>query len=220
MKASGFSITPEEFNYDDLWLAMGCKGSVPDAGIRSLAVAIAEEVIPFARLQYMYSIVDAEKLSSKEAVLGGVSFSVGPIIGSYLQGMTKACVFVATAGREFSDKAAEIHARGDIAADFIADSIGSVLAELAVSRLEKELGLGSGLSLSYSPGYCGWDVREQQKFFTLFPPQPCGILLSESSLMSPEKSISGFFAIGEHLVRQPYHCDICNNKRCYKRKDA
>lgn len=220
MKTSGFSITPAEFDFNDLWLAMGCKGSVPDAGIRSLAEEIANEIIPAARMQYMYSIVEASKLSAKEVLLGGVRFGVGPVIGSYLQGMTNACVFVATAGLEFNAKVAEIRSRGDIAADFIADSIGSVLAELAVSRLEEELGLESGLSLSYSPGYCGWDVREQQKFFMMFPPEPCGVRLSESSLMSPEKSISGFFAIGEHLVRQPYHCHICNNKQCYKRKDA
>lgn len=220
MTTSGFSISPEEFNFEELWLAMGCKGSVPEAEICSLAKEIAAEIIPAARMKYMYEIVEAEKLSAKEVSLGGERFAVGPIIGSYLKGMTNACVFVATAGQEFSAAVVKVKERGDILADFIADSIGSVLAELAVSRLEAELGLGSGLSLSYSPGYCGWDVREQQKFFKMFPPQPCGIHLSESSLMNPEKSISGFFAIGENLVRQPYHCEICKNTKCYKRKGA
>lgn len=199
---------------------MGYRGASPDAEVREMSERLVRELVPLARMRYMYRMVEAEKVSAKQVRLGGVEFLSGAIIGSYLDGMTDACVFVSTAGREFEAAVRALGEKGDIVADFIADSIGSVLAELAVDRLEKDLGLGGGLSMPYSPGYCGWDVREQHRLFSLFPPEPCGIRLSESSLMTPEKSVSGFFALGKTLKRQPYHCEICQNKKCYKRKNG
>ena len=205
---------------EELWAAMGYRGASPDAEVRGISERLVAELVPLARMRYMFDIVEAEKVSSGRVRLGDVEFLTGAIIGSYLEGMTSACVFVSTAGREFEAAVRDLAAKSDIVADFIADSIGSVLAEMAVGRLEKDLGFDSGLSLPYSPGYCGWDVREQQKLFSLFPSEPCGIRLSESSLMTPEKSVSGFFAMGENLKRQPYHCEICQNKKCYKRKNG
>ena len=205
---------------EELWAAMGYRGASPDAEVRAISERLVAELVPVARMRYMSDMVEAEKISSGRVRLGGVEFQTGAIIGSYLDGMTSACVFVSTAGREFEAVVRNLAAKSDIVADFIADSIGSVLAEMAVGRLEMDLGLGNCLSLPYSPGYCGWDVCEQQKLFSLFPSEPCGIRLSESSLMTPEKSVSGFFAMGENLKRQPYHCEICQNKKCYKRKNG
>lgn len=220
MKESAFSIEPSESPFEELWAAMGYRGASPDAEVRTISERLVGDLVPLARMRYMCSMVKAEKVSPKQVRLGGSDFLTGAIIGSYLDGMTDACVFVSTAGAEFEAAVHALAAKGDIVADFIADSIGSVLAEMAVARLEKDLGIDAGLSLPYSPGYCGWDVREQHRLFSLFPPEPCGISLSESSLMTPEKSVSGFFALGKDLKRQPYHCEICQNKKCYKRKNG
>lgn len=203
----------------EVWFSMGYLGAVPEQQIRDRAFEIAGRLVPEARLRYAYDIVPAEKLSPATVSLGGKVFEPEGIICSYLKGMTQACVFVGTAGAEFDSAVREMKEEEDILADFIADSIGSVLAERTVSLLEKELEkLGIGVSMPYSPGYCGWDIKEQHVFFSLFPPQPCGISLSESSLMSPEKSVSGFFAMGEELIKQPYHCEICRNTKCFKRR--
>lgn len=199
---------------------MGYRGAEPDTNIAGLSEELIARLVPLAKLRYMYTIVEAGRLSAKQVKAANVIFNPGAIICSYLEGMTHACFFVATAGREFGTALKEMALEGNIVADYIGDSIGSVLAEMAVDRLETDMGLGAGLSMPYSPGYCGWDIREQHLLFSLFPPQPCGIELSGSSLMTPEKSVSGFFAIGEKLVRQPYHCEICQNKKCYKRKDV
>lgn len=220
MKESVFSISADEFSREDLWDAMGYRGSVPDERVREMSERLIDRLVPSARLKYMYRMVDAERLPDRRVSFDGVVFSPGGIICSYLDGMTRACVFVATAGREFDGMLRELAAEEDIVADYIADSIGTVLAELAVSRLGSELEKTGNLSLPYSPGYCGWDILEQQILFPMFPAEPCGIKLSDSSLMTPEKSISGFFAMGEDLTRQPYHCEICQNKKCYKRKDG
>lgn len=238
MKESVFSISADEFSRKELWDAMGYRGSVPDERVREMSEHLIETLVPAARMRYMYRMAEAERLSARQVSFDGVIFNPGGIICSYLDGMTQACLFVATAGREFDGKLRALASEDDIVADFIADSIGTVLAELAVSRLQGLLksgkcseavqepgcGLQTGpainVSLPYSPGYCGWDICEQQMLFPMFPPEPCGIRLSDSSLMTPEKSVSGFFALGENLRRQPYHCEICQNKKCYKRRNG
>jgi len=220
MLQRNFSISPQEFPLEDLWLAMGYKGSQPDDAVRSLTTELLERLCGKASLKYICREVDALKANAKEIILDGIAFASGPIIGSYLNGMTSAYVFIATAGRECADEMMNIKKENDLMLDFIADSIGSVLAEISVSRLETELAHNATVSLPYSPGYCGWDVREQKKFFSLFPDEPCGVTVNDSCLMTPEKSISGFFALGKELVRKPYHCKTCRNINCYKRRNA
>jgi len=84
----------------------------------------------------------------------------------------------------------------------------------------RQLADQSGLKITnrYSPGYCKWDVSEQQKLFQLFPENCCGITLSESSLMSPIKSISAVLGIGSSVAYQEYTCEICSMKECLYRK--
>lgn len=215
---ASFTLKAEELSRESVWFAMGYKGAVPEQRIQEMADDVISKLVPGTVVRYMYRMVPSSKLSPSAISLNGAEFRPGAIIGSYLDGMTDACIFVATAGWEFDTKLREINAEGDIVTDFIADSIGTVLAELAVDRLGQSLMPDLNLSMPYSPGYCGWDIREQHILFSLFPDKPCGIRLTESSLMQPEKSVSGFFAMGEKLHRQPYHCEICKNSKCYKRR--
>lgn len=220
MVERAFTISPDEIPEKEVWFAMGYRDAVPEQRVCDMAREMVQTLVPKATLRYMYQVVEAEKLSPREVRMGGKLFTPEGIICSYLKGMTHALLYVATAGREFNEALKEIRTKDDIVQDFIADSIGSVLAEYALLQLEKDYPHEGGLSMPYSPGYCNWDIREQKILFSLFPPEPCGIQLSDSCLMYPEKSVSGFFALGETLVRQPYHCQICKNTRCYKRRNA
>ena len=213
-----FQITPEELPEKEVWFAMGYKDAVPDQGIRDLVLELRDQLVPKTTLRYMYQIVEAEKLSPRQVRMGGITFTPEGIISSYLKGMTHALLFIGTAGWEYDRAKEALKADGDIVADFIADSIGTVLAEMTVSQIEKDYDDIRTLSMPYSPGYCNWDIREQHLLFSLFPEKPCGVILSETSLMAPEKSVSGFFALGKDLQRQPYHCQICKNTKCYKRR--
>lgn len=213
-----FQIRPEELPEKEVWFAMGYRDAVPEERVRDLVLQLRERLVPAATLRYMYQIVEAERLSPRQVRFAGKTFTPEGIICSYLQGMTHALLFVGTAGWEFNRAKETLKAEDDIVSDFIADAIGSVLAETTVARMEQEYDGPWTLSMPYSPGYCNWDIREQQLLFSLFPERPCGIILSETSLMAPEKSVSGFFALGETLQRQPYHCQICKNTKCYKRR--
>ena len=220
MVERAFQISPGELPEKEVWFAMGYRDNVPEERIRDMVRELIDELVPKATLRYTYKVVEAEKLSPRQVRFADKTFTPEGIICSYLKGMTHALLFIGSAGWEF-DKAKEaLKASDDIVADYIADSIGTVLAEMTVAQIEKDYDGVQTISMPYSPGYCNWDIREQHLLFSLFPDRPCGVILSESSLMTPEKSVSGFFALGETLQRQPYHCEICKNKRCYKRRNA
>ena len=220
MVERAFQISPEELPEKEVWFAMGYKDSVPEERIRGMVRELICELVQKATLRYIYQVVEAEKLSPRQVRMAGKTFTPEGIICSYLQGMTHALLFIGSAGWEFDRAKEALKAKDDIVADFIADSIGSVLAEMTVARIEQDYVGKETISMPYSPGYCNWDIREQHILFSLFPERPCGIILSESSLMTPEKSVSGFFALGETLQRQPYHCQICKNTKCFKRRNA
>lgn len=207
---------------EDIYMAMGYRGAQPEVQIRKWISEVYSDIVPICAPRYMYQILEVDKLSGRCLQIGGIDFHVGGIIGSYLPGMTHACLFVTTAGQEYDAYLNSLKKADNIIKEYIADAIGSAVAEFCVNTLSKELDLACGSlqhSLPYSPGYCGWDIREQQKLFSLFPPHPCGITLSDSSLMSPVKSVSGFFGLGKELHPQPYRCEICMNKHCYKREE-
>jgi hypothetical protein len=101
----------------------------------------------------------------------------------------------------------------------VLDVMGSIAASKAIDRMSDDLEVEVSrsewhVSESYSPGYCDWDVAEQQKLFSFFPPGFLGITLSSSSLMSPVKSVSGIIGIGPGMKRNGYQCFLCNDTTC------
>ena len=128
-------------------------------------------------------------------------------------------MFICTAGEKISLRAKEISTEQDPLLGYILDIIGSLLAEKVADKVEQKIEADarqSGLTLSdrFSPGYCDWSVAEQQKLFSLFPENFSGVILSDSSLMHPIKSVSGFIGLGNGLKRSGYQCHWCNDKNC------
>lgn len=104
--------------------------------------------------------------------------------------------------------------------DFLASQYADLMAEYMHDRV-KDYATSASYCFSnrYSPGYCGWNVREQKKLFGFFPENPCGIRLTESFLMDPVKSVSGAVALGSDVIYQDYGCKMCKEINClYKSK--
>ncbi|EKC53912.1 protein containing Vitamin B12 dependent methionine synthase, activation region domain protein, partial [human gut metagenome] len=111
----------------------------------------------------------------------------------------------------------------DVVAAYVADALGSVMAEAIVACgldcLERYVAPeGLRITNSYSPGYCGWNVSEQHALFSLLPEGFCGVRLCESGLMLPIKSVSAVVGIGPEVERRDYGCALCRKADCYKRR--
>ena len=201
---------------ESIYAAMGYGSAIPDERVCALTETVLAEALPLARPQYVYRMVSASVIDKYCIFMDGVEFRVGSIISSYLEGMTGACVFVTSAGVEYDAYLQQLKQDGDILKEFVADAVGSCIAEACVDEIDRQL--PPPHSLPYSPGYCAWNIKQQRLLFPLLPEHPCGVTLGESCLMHPVKSVSGFFALGEQLVPQPYRCDLCTNQGCYKKR--
>jgi len=160
---------------------------------------------------------------NSELIVDNVKFSLDKIIFSHLKEISSVVLFVGTVGAEFDEWLDIIRQKGDPLKEYISNLIGSAIAESIaewtnqkISIFIKEKNLKS--SNRYSPGYCGWSVSEQNKLFSFFPNNICGIELLDSGLMLPIKSVSGIVGVGENIERLEYPCDVCKAPHCYKNR--
>jgi hypothetical protein len=131
-------------------------------------------------------------------------------------------IIVGTIGETISEYLTELMENGDSLEAYIADLIASEMVENWIDSIEGELKkycsqFGMKTTNRYSPGYCGWDVGDQHKLFSLLPDSFCGIKLTDSSLMLPIKSVSAIVGIGMNVEKVDYQCSICDTDFCYKR---
>ena len=212
-------MTEKTLTYDDLQITpadiyeqMGYHSAAPDGATQEETLHIINKVRAWLRPQFCYRVV--QQLPA---------FCMGRIIERQLQGSEAFALFIATSGREYEAFQQQLKEQGDMVRVFIADALGSVIAEKCADRMEEALQesidkLGWQHTNRFSPGYCGWHVSQQQLLFAQFDGQTCGVTLNDSSLMLPIKSVSGLVGIGQHVRRLDYTCGLCDFQQCYKRK--
>ena len=128
-------------------------------------------------------------------------------------------VFVCTAGQEISSRSKKLMKEGDLLKGYVYDTFGSIAVEAAMDLIQETIRMkilvtGMNITNRYSPGYCGWDITEQKKIFSLLPDNFCGIELTDTCLMLPIKSISGIIGIGRYAKYDPYTCNLCDMQNC------
>jgi len=190
----------------------------PVAGLTGKLLREAELVCSIKgeyRIFPVAGFFDAEK----SIEISGLVFNVRKIVYSQIKKSDSVALFLCTAGPEIGKLSRKSMRDGDLLTGYIYDVIGSEVVEAAADLVQDNLlkemaSAGKQITNRYSPGYCGWDVAEQQKLFRLMQDNFCGIRLNDSSLMDPEKSVSGFIGTGENVKYNPYTCRLCNMKDC------
>ncbi|MDH7516536.1 MAG: vitamin B12 dependent-methionine synthase activation domain-containing protein [Bacteroidota bacterium] len=162
------------------------------------------------------------RMGERSIEVEGVSLSTGGTIAACLRGVDRLAVFVATAGWKFHEWFERLSREPDPLRYVIADAVGSEIAERAAEIVEETLRtdaalLGMQVTSRYSPGYCGWPLSDQRLLFSLLPPVFCGVTLTETVFMVPEKSVSGVIGIGERVERKVYDCGSCPDVLCDRR---
>ncbi len=174
-----------------------------------------------------YSVFQVEQLNIKEGRLRVEGhpevLQPGRQVCAYLRGCTQAALFLCTAGTLFTRESHRYNDRGDLLEAYLIDAIGSLTVENAMDRihaaLEEEMkSQGLNITNRYSPGYCNWPITDQRNLFALVGPNPTGIQLGDSCLMTPIKSVSGVIGLGTEVKKRPYGCAICQNTTCIYRR--
>ena len=221
-----------QFNFSDLKLnvcqieqVMGYKDGESQETISELIGKLLKVTESICRIKAEYGVFPVEKFDDPEKSIriNGLVFDVKKIVYGQIKKAERIAVFLCTAGPEIGIRSRAAMKDGDLLTGYVYDMIGSEVVEAAVDLMQESLqkamaAEGKKITNRYSPGYCGWDVAEQHKLFQLMPDNYCGIKLNDSALMNPEKSVSGFIGLGEHVRYNPYTCRLCDMKDCIYRR--
>lgn len=222
-----------QYNLSDLRLDRSMIDNIlgyPDAGsyehISEIVDSVINEAETICDIKAEYRIFDRVGFNDelKQVIINDIAFNVNKIIYGQIKKSGSIVIFLCTAGEGIDIRSRKEMKEGDLLKGYVFDVVGSEIVEAAAEKMHDDLekrmiAEGKKITNRYSPGYCGWDVAEQQKLFRLMPDNLCGISLSESSLMYPFKSVSGFIGAGEKVKRLPYACHLCDREDCiYRRK--
>jgi hypothetical protein len=155
----------------------------------------------------------------------GTRIGGGPV-ASVVAGAGELAVGVCTVGGALTSRVSELQSEGQRLQAMFLDDLGS----WAVDQVRQQLchGIeaaakdrGWRASASLSPGESEWSVSEQSIIFGLLDTQPIGVVLTESLMMSPVKSLSLIVGLGPGPlgVEGASNCDFCTlRERCNYRR--
>lgn len=224
-----FDLDPDEILIDsvDLLRALGYTELTAPEPIKDRIDYLLRIALQSIKASGGYSVFIGRSVNvgRDSFTIGNLEFNTGSTIASQLIGAELLAGVVSTAGDEISAVSRGLIKSGEVLDGYIVDVIGSLVAECAADLVESHLEAyaavtGVKLSNRLSPGYCGWDVLEQLKLFSLLPENFCGVRVNESALMVPIKSISAVAGIGKNIEKGPYPCSICSVERCYMRRKS
>jgi len=204
-----------------IYAEIGYKNIQPEEQVVILTESLLNEIQDIATPECTFKLYNGSIEGDTVYIDEGGRLQIGSVLSGLLKESEFFAIFSATAGNTFQHFQNELKKEDDLLKSYIADAIGSCIAEKTGDYLEMMLENEiSGLRHThrFSPGYCGWHLSEQRELFRLLGGNPCGITLSDSCLMMPIKSISGIIGIGRNVNEKVYGCQYCELESCYKRK--
>ena len=211
-----------KIDMDELFTLTGYGSHRPEGYVLEFIDEILVEMRECSSPEYGYAILPG-KYGGDKVFLDDATVTTGRIIASAVRESEYFAVFLATVGPGIDACIKRFQKEDEMVKAFLADGLGSVLAEacasLMLERLSEEMSAhGFHISNSYSPGYCDWYLKDQKVLFSFFPEKFCGIELTPSCLMLPVKSVSGIVGIGKNVKKRLYACDICKMTNCVKNR--
>jgi hypothetical protein len=151
-----------------------------------------------------------------------------PKIAKALTEAEAVCCFLATVGSDVDMEIQDLMQRRHYADAYVLDAIGSMSAESVVEQFyqrtaKRQAEKNGAVTLRFSPGYCDWPIQAQKPLFQLLTRTDApDVVLNDSCLMSPRKSVSGLFGLlpsgskGLNITYNP--CKTCTQRDCIARR--
>ena len=200
-------------------------GYKPPARISSLVDEYVEHAHQLIEPSYSYVIREIKWVWGSSVCIEGSIIFEGQAIAQLLAQCHKVVVFLATIGKHLEETVCRLAEDGLIVQSTVLDAIGSGAVERVADFVQgriREIANDQGLVISrrFSPGYCDWDIVQQETVFRAVDSDSAGIRLTEGHLMIPRKSISGIIGISpsDGNVDNYNPCRTCDRHDCRGRR--
>lgn len=168
--------------------------------------------------QYTVKRFTHEKLElTPNASSDGKTYLSGPLIGQHLSRSQSIVVMICTIGTELDESVSSLFKVDPVVAMAL-DGVGSAAVELlgiqACNYFEAQAEQhGLKTSMPLNPGMIGWPVElGQPQIFTLLDSEQIQVSLTESCMMTPNKSLSMVLGVGTDVSAIGSACDYCSLK--------
>ena len=220
-----FSLPPDQLSIkrENILKGLDVPPGHEDPYVDSLIDEITGQSLEIASPSACYAIYEAPEFIDKIHLhITELEFTLNRIVLSALKKSSHLAVFICTAGKGPGELSRGFISEGHSLEGLIADLIGSEIAEEAAEFIHRKIGFDMQerdmqITNRYSPGYCNWPVSDQQNLFHLMNGHNCGVQLTETSLMLPIKSVSGFVGVGTEVRYSGYSCNKCDAEFCIYR---
>ncbi|HHW47766.1 MAG TPA: vitamin B12 dependent methionine synthase [Clostridiaceae bacterium] len=179
-------------------------------------IKMAKEAQSIARPKALYKIAYIEEKGDNFVVINGVKF-ISRVMSVNLKDVHRVFPFVVTCGVELEDWSNTI---SDMLERYWADAIKIQAMNCAFKAMETHLEehVKPGKTACMNPGSLeDWPISEQTKLFKLLGDvrNTTGVLLTDSFLMVPVKSVSGI----KFPTETDYeNCQLCPRENCPGRR--
>lgn len=197
----------------------------PHGDYASEVQALIESARRVARPRAFYKLATVQERQGDAVVIAASSGTAMPArfesraLRMNLDAVDQVFPYVATCGRELD---AIPLAPGDIFGQFCRDTIKEMALWSALARLHEHLTEAYGLQrlASMNPGSgeaSVWPIEQQRELFGFLGDveRAIGVVLSESCLMVPNKSVSGIYYPSQDGFES---CQLCRQEQCPERR--
>ncbi len=206
-----FTEIPFDINFSSLMRKAHIK---PDSGYEQSLEKIFNTALSIAKPKAILKESYVECQQNDTVAIDGITFT-SQTLRKNLDEIQCVFPYVATCGTELDSI---IIKSDDLLEAYFFDAIKETLLQSAINHLDQYIHKKYGLSktTSMNPGSSElfvWPLEQQKELFLLFPTiqDVIGVKLTESFLMTPNKSLSG---IKFDSDTEFHNCRLCERKKC------
>ena len=182
--------------------------------------ALLQSALPVAGPKAMYKVCYIEERSEKEVELEGIRFT-SAVLSQNLREVERVFPYIVTCGVELDTVTVSTD---DVFAAFMIDGLKELVLRQAIEHLRNHLaetyGLDTERMSTMNPGSGNknvWPISQQRQLFQLLGDVEAsiGVRLTDSFLMTPNKTVSGILFPTE----VPFvSCQLCTRENCPRRR--
>ena len=197
----------------------------PSVRIKSLVDDYIENYHDFIESTYAYTFRAIDSVDGDRVYLTDSIILESQVISSLCKRCDELAVFITTIGSHLEEMVDFLSENGLVLQATVLDAVGSGAAEQMAGFIEDKIRNVAKLhnqrtSRRFSPGYCDWNVNQQETIFKILNDDTAGVSLTDECLMIPRKSVSGIIGIGDRNsgVEDYNPCFTCTNEDCPGRR--
>ncbi|UCC17215.1 MAG: hypothetical protein JSU58_01315 [Dehalococcoidales bacterium] len=197
----------------------------PSTRIKNLVDDYIENYHNLVESTYSYTFRSIESVDGDRVYLSDSIILESKVISSLCKHCNKIAVFIMTIGSHLEEMVDYLSENGLVLQATVLDAIGSRAAEQMAGLIEDRIRNVSAMhdqriSRRFSPGYCDWNVNQQEMIFKMLNDDTARVSLTDESLMIPRKSVSGIIGIGDtdSDVEKFNPCVTCTKEECPGRR--